>query len=124
MNTTQLAPFVSDNFSCTPSLARQKLSIEFTGSGDMHAMTPLSEYLKRTHEVATNLGLLEVACDFRKLTFMNSSCFKAFVVWIDSVKNLPAPYKIRFQTDPTIHWQRRSLEALRRLAINVVTLEG
>ncbi|HEY4159128.1 MAG TPA: hypothetical protein VGM29_13560, partial [Polyangiaceae bacterium] len=119
MNTTQLEPFVSANFSCTPSLARQKLAIEFTGSGDMHAMAPLSDYLRRTHEVATNLGLLEVACDFRKLTFMNSSCFKAFVVWIDSVKNLPAPYKIRFQTDPTIHWQRRSLEALRRLAINV-----
>ena len=123
MTTTQLEPLDTGNFGCTPSLARQKLAIEFTGSGDMAAMTPLGDYLRRVHEVATRLGLLEVSCDFRKLTFMNSSCFKAVVVWIDSVKNLPAPYKIRFQTDPNVHWQRRSLEALRRLAVNVVTLE-
>ena len=124
MNTPQLEPLTTPSFGCTPTLARQKLAMEFTGSGDMHAMTPLSDYLKRVHELATSQGLLEVACDFRKLTFMNSSCFKAFVVWIDSVKNLAAPYKIRFQTDPNIHWQRRSLEALRRLAVQVVTVEG
>lgn len=119
-----LEPLVTPTFSCTPTLARQKLAIEFTGSGDMNAMTPLGDYLKSVHEAATSQGLLEVSCDFRKLTFMNSSCFKAFVVWIDSVKNLAAPYKIRFQTDPNIHWQRRSLEALRRLAIHVVSVEG
>ena len=84
---------------------------------------PLSDYLKQVHDAAILQRLLEVSCDFRKLTFMNSSCFKAFVVWIDSVKNLAAPYKIRFLTDPNIHWQRRSLEALRRLAIQIVTLE-
>jgi len=30
---------------------------------------------------------------------------------------------VRFLTDPNLHWQRRSLEALRRLAANVVTIE-
>ena len=118
-----LEPLVTPSFGCTPTLARQKLAIEFTGSGDMNAMVPLSDYLKQVHDAAILQGLLEVSCDFRKLTFMNSSCFKAFVVWIDSVKNLAAPYKIRFLTDPNIHWQRRSLEALRRLAIQIVTLE-
>jgi hypothetical protein len=119
-----LDPLVTPTFGCTPTLARQKLSIEFSGSGDMAAMGPLSAYLKQVHDIATSQGLLEVTCDFRKLMFMNSSCFKAFVVWIDSVKNLPAHYKIRFQTDPNMHWQRRSLEALRRLAIQVVTVES
>ena len=55
---------------------------------------------------------------------MNSSCFKAFVVWIDTVKNAGRVYRIRFLTDPEMHWQRRSLEALRRLATNVVSVEG
>ena len=45
------------------------------------------------------------------------------VVWIDTVKNAEPGYKIRFLTDPNLHWQRRSLEALRRLAANVVTIE-
>jgi hypothetical protein len=122
--TTLLEPLATGNFGCVPTLARQKLSIEFAGSGDMAAMLPLGEYLKQVHELATSQGLLEVSCDFRKLTFMNSSCFKAFVVWIDAVKNLPAPYKIRLQTDANIHWQRRSIEALRRLAIQVVTIDS
>jgi hypothetical protein len=55
---------------------------------------------------------------------MNSSCFKSFVVWIDSVKNAQPGYRIRFLTDPNLHWQRRSLEALRRLAANVVTIDS
>ena len=121
---SSLEPLVTPTFGCTPTLARQKLAIEFTGSGDMNAMAPLGDYLKQVHEAAISQGLLEVSCDFRRLMFMNSSCFKAFVVWIDSVKNLPAPYKIRFLTDPNMHWQRRSLEALRRLAIQVVTVES
>jgi hypothetical protein len=65
-----------------------------------------------------------VRCDFRRLGFMNSSCFKSFVVWIDTVKNAPIAYKISFLTDPNLHWQRRSLEALRRLAVNVVSIEA
>jgi hypothetical protein len=39
------------------------------------------------------------------------------------VKNAAAPYKIVFLTDPNLHWQRRSLEALRRLAVSIVTIE-
>jgi hypothetical protein len=66
----------------------------------------------------------EVTCDFRTLSFMNSSCFKAFVVWIDTVKNAKLSYRIRFRTAPNMHWQRRSLEALRRLAVDVVSLDA
>jgi hypothetical protein len=69
------------------------------------------------------LGLAQVSCDFKQLAFMNSSCFKSFVVWIDRVKNLPQPYQIRFVTEPSMQWQRRSLEALRRLATSVVIVE-
>jgi hypothetical protein len=46
------------------------------------------------------------------------------VVWIDTVKSASRPYRIRFLTDPEMHWQKRSLEALRRLATSVVTVEA
>jgi hypothetical protein len=111
-------------FSCSPVLDADVLQIAFVGTGDVAAIELLSAYLKQTHEEATRLGLREVRCDFRKLSFMNSSCFKAFVVWIDTVKNAALPYRIRFLTAPDLHWQKRSLEALRRLASSVVTVEG
>jgi hypothetical protein len=111
-------------FSCTPSFAEGNLTVTFTGTGDVAAVELLGSYLKRLHVEAQRLGASEVRCDFRKLTFMNSSCFKAFVVWIDTVKNSSQSYRIRFLTDPEMHWQKRSLEALRRLATTVVSIEG
>jgi hypothetical protein len=100
------------------------LLVEFSGTGDVGAIELLAGYLKRVHAEAERLSLNEVRCDFRQLLFMNSSCFKAFVVWIDTVKNAPRSYRIRFLTDPQMQWQRRSLEALRRLATNVVQVDG
>ena len=111
-------------FSCAPSLDADKLSVSFCGTGDVAAVELLGSYLKQLHAEAERLSVSEVTCDFRQLSFMNSSCFKAFVVWIDTVKNTPPSYRIRFLTDPEMHWQRRSLEALRRLATGVVSVEG
>ncbi len=119
-----LEPAATTGFSCTPHLEDQRLSVVFDGTGDVAAVELLALYLKRVHAEATRLGVSEVSCDFRKLTFMNSSCFKSFVVWIDTVKNAPSAYRIRFLTDPNMHWQRRSLEALRRLATNVVSIDA
>lgn len=121
---TELQPAVASGFACTPELALRELRLTFEGTGDVAAIELLSDYLRQVHAEAIRLGLTEVTCDFRKLTFMNSSCFKAFVVWIDRVKNLPQPYQIRFVTEPSMQWQRRSLEALRRLATSVVIVEG
>ena len=110
-------------FSCEPRLEADTLSITFSGTGDVGAIELLADYLKRTHAEAERLAVTEVKCDFRQLSFMNSSCFKAFVLWIDTVKSSARAYRIRFMTDPEMHWQRRSLEALRRLATNVVQVE-
>lgn len=120
----ELSPVETAGFSCAPTLDAGKLSVSFVGTGDVAAIEVLGAYLKQVHAEAQRLGVPEVTCDFRKLSFMNSSCFKAFVVWIDTVKNAERLYRIRFLTDPEMHWQRRSLEALRRLATTVVTVEG
>lgn len=121
---TELEPAVTSGFACRPELDGRRLRVSFEGTGDVAAIELLSQFLKRAHAEALRLGLTEVSCDFRKLTFMNSSCFKSFVVWIDTVKNLAQPYQIRFITEPSMQWQRRSLEALRRLATSVVIVEG
>ena len=112
------------SFTCTPALVDGKLSIACDGTGDAAAIELLASYLPRVHAEVTRLQLPEVVCDFRELSFMNSSCFKAFVVWIDTVKSAERSYRIRFVTSPSLHWQKRSLEALRRLASSVVTVEA
>ena len=115
---------ISEGFRAVATLDGTRISIAFSGSGDMNAIELLADYLKQVHEESLRLSVAEVRCDFRKLGFMNSSCFKSLVVWIDTVKNAPAAYKISFLTDPNLHWQRRSLEALRRLAMNIVSIES
>ena len=122
--TLELSPAQVPDFSCTPELKDGALKLVFVGTGDGSAIQLLADYLKRVHAEATRLTLREVSCDFQRLMFMNSSCFKAFVMWIDTVKNAAQPYRIRFVTEPEQHWQRRSLEALRRLAGSVVTVEA
>ena len=124
MSVLTLNPVASDGFRVTPTLDGARLVLVFSGSGDMNAIELLSRFLKHVHEEAQRLPATEVSCDFRQLAFMNSSCFKSFVVWIDTVKNAAQRYQIHFLTNPDMHWQRRSLEALRRLAVNIVTIES
>ncbi len=123
MSALQLDPLSGDSFQATPTLEGGRLTLRFAGSGDMTAIAPLSTFLQQVHAEATRLGVSEVSCNLQQLAFMNSSCFKSFVVWIDTVKNARQGYLIRFLTDPNVHWQRRSLEALRRLATNIVEIE-
>ena len=123
MSALRLAALDVDTFQATPTLEDGRLTLRFAGSGDMNAILPLSTFLKQVHEEAIRLAVTEVSCNLQQLTFMNSSCFKSFVVWIDTVKNAERGYRIRFLTDPNVHWQRRSLEALRRLATNIVEIE-
>lgn len=123
MSALQLTTVGGENFQVTPTLVDFNLKLVFSGSGDMNATALVNEYLKLVHEEALRIGLAQVSCDFKLLTFMNSSCFKSFVVWIDTVKNSETRYQITFLTNPALPWQRRSLEALRRLAMNLVTIE-
>jgi hypothetical protein len=124
MNRLDLTPLVREGFSLTPNLEENGIVVQFTGNGDMEAVDPLGAYLKLVHRSAVELGVSRVAFDFSSLYFMNSSCFKAFVSLIDTVsRTAPRAYAVCFLTNPRIHWQRRSLEALRYLAPKVVEVE-
>jgi hypothetical protein len=124
MTHLDLSPLVRAGFALTPSLDGDRIVVQFTGNGDMEAVDSLSGYLKLVHREAVELGVSRVAFDFSTLYFMNSSCFKAFVSLIDTVSRTdPRAYAVCFLTNPRIHWQRRSLEALRYLAPKVVEVE-
>ncbi len=120
-----IAPLVHSGFQLAPRLEGTDLVVAFSGNGDMSAVESLGRYLKQVHTEAVTLKVGEVKFDFRDLYFMNSSCFKAYVTWIDLVSRAEShAYKIRFLTNPRLHWQRRSLEALRCLSPGVVRVEA
>ena len=125
MSALQLAAVGGEGFQVTPTLVDFNLRLVFTGSGDMNATSVLHEYLKLVHEEAQRIGLSQVSCDFKQLTFMNSSCFKSFCNWLKRVQERPAgkQYQIRFLSNVSLHWQRRSLSALRCFAAELVSIE-
>jgi hypothetical protein len=103
-----------------------ELIVSFAGSADSRAMASIEGLLSRLNEEAQRLAVPEVRVDFREFDFMNSSCFKAFVTWIGRVQDLPAAkqYRIRFLSDQGKHWQRRSLDALRCFASDLIQIDS
>ena len=64
--------------------------------------------------------------DLRQLVFMNSACLKELAVWISNIQELPVDdrYRIVLHSSPEIFWQKRSLDALSRLASDFVTVRA
>ncbi len=95
------------------------------GNADLRAREPLESLLGRVDAEARRLRVAEVEVDLRDLEFMNSSCFKSFVSWIGRVQDLEPEmqYRIRFVSNPSMHWQQRSLHALRCFAVELVSIE-
>ena len=113
-------------FAVIPEDGDRKLTLRFKGVADMSSIEPLDDYLRGAHREARQRGVETVVVDFRALEFMNSSCFKCFVEWLGSVQDLPAAdrYNVVFESNAKMHWQRRSLNALRCFAMDVVSVNA
>lgn len=101
------------------------VTLTMDGTADVRAIEPLATLMPQVHAAAVKAGAKEVVVDLLALEFMNSSCFKAMLSWIAQLRDVaPAEqYKIRFLSNPTMHWQRRSLHALSCFATDLVTVE-
>lgn len=101
------------------------ITLRLAGEAAMDAMATMESVLASLHEKAQALGVASVAIDLTQLEFMNSSCFKAFVSWIDRVQQMDAQkqYRIRFVSNPAILWQRRSLHALQCFASELISID-
>lgn len=125
MRASTIAPIEIAEFRVRTDSDAEGFVVGFSGSADSRAMASIDSLLKELHGEMLGSGIPEVTLDFRAFEFMNSSCFKAFVVWISSVRDL-APgkrYRICFRSDPQKHWQRRSLDALRCFGVDVVRID-
>jgi hypothetical protein len=123
MDGLTITPLEQSAFGIEPTLREGELVLAFRGTGDLEAVESLGDYLESAFSDVQRLQLASIRFDFRALEFMNSSCFKAFVTFIERSKQ-SEKLAIVFVTDPNHYWQRRSLEALRRLAMGRVSIEA
>jgi hypothetical protein len=119
-----LSPFVEEGFSIRVSATLEAITMTCAGNGGMDATRHVQSYLTKLHAEAVRLGVREVVVDFRELYFLTSSCLKCFASWLAVIMKMPREqYRVRFLTNHQLHWQRRSLEALRYFAPRVVDVQ-
>ena len=123
---SNIAAIKQGEFEASAVVEGNAILVRLWGDADLRVNGALGPFLASVDEEARKSGLGEVVADFRELVFMNSSCLKEFVEWISRVEDRPATdgYRIRFLSDPTMHWQARSLHALRSFAPDRVHIEN
>jgi hypothetical protein len=126
MSAPNIPAVLNSDFSATAAAEGRSLNLSLSGNADFTIKTSLDQFLLSSHEEARRLQVEEVVVDLRQLEFMNSSCLKSLVLWINQVQAMePAErYRITFLSSPTVYWQKRSLHALSCLATDLVTLQS
>jgi len=124
MTNIAVTPIVTAAFSFQASLEGTRIRVVLSGSADAEVQPLLPPTFRTLHAEAQRLMVREVLVDVHELFFMSSSCFKAFVSWMDLLNGRTAPaYQVHFIRHSNLSWQARSLDALRRMALASVVVD-
>jgi len=123
--TLQLPPLSGPVLTADAEVVGTVITSRLRGTADTEVKPELDVYIHALHDEACRVNATKIQVDLRELEFMNSSSFKVFVTWLARVREMPAEqqYRIHFLSNPSMHWQRRSLAALSCFAVNLVTIE-
>jgi hypothetical protein len=113
-----------NDFTAQASASDKHIKVCLSGTADLMVAGQLDHFLRDVHSEAQRSLAEEVTVDVRRLEFMNSSCLKSFVWWICKVQEQVGAgrYRIVFVSSPSVGWQRRSLNALARLANEITSI--
>ena len=122
---TELTKLTEPTFSAAISHDANDIVIRLTGNADVVAQKHLDRLFTDVHEQARRLGVSRVQVDMRELAFMNSSCIKDVIVWLEKVRKTEESnrYLVAFLSSGAQPWQRRSLHALSHFARGIVSIE-
>lgn len=100
--------------------------LRLTGTADTAATQPLGQLIASLHDELQQRHVSEIVVDMHALEFMAASCFTELVAWLTRLQELDPDdrYRIRFRSNPTILWQKRSLRALSCFDTDIVTIES
>ncbi|HET9960072.1 MAG TPA: hypothetical protein VFQ61_36520 [Polyangiaceae bacterium] len=113
----------SEAFSTKSRLAGERLTVELVGCLDMETAPQLRRFLGLLTPIAEGAMVKEFEFHTQDLYLMSSSAISLLAAWIKSLKELAAGCRVKFRTNPNLSWQKRSLDPIRRLAVEVVSVE-
>lgn len=97
--------------------------IRLRGSAEGEVTGLLNGFFERVHDAICSAEVKSVRVELVALEFMSSSCLKGFIRWLVQIEALgDSRYDVTFVSDPSRHWQKRSLRALQTLMPQIVTL--
>ncbi len=102
--------------------APNRLNVTFDGSADMRVQSDLSAWVFKLHDEARRNKVTSVTLNMQKLEFLSSGCFKGLCTWIRLMLERGTEYQLTIISNPSYHWQNRSLDALRMLAPDLVSI--
>lgn len=115
-----LTPLSLEGLTIVPAVHETKMRLTMSGAVEMRDPGEmLNPFWTRIDLEARNRHLQSVEVDLRDLNFMNSSGILTLVRWITKLKVSNA-YRLVFQYDRNVTWQRSSIPTLAKLAPNVV----
>jgi anti-anti-sigma factor len=120
-----ITPIDGTEFNAAGERDDERLCVKLRGHADVGAKSALDGFVAQVDREASADWVSEVVVDLRRLDFMNSSCLKTLVTWLNNVRQRPADeqYSIRFLRDQNAYWQERSLDALKAFAPGIVKVE-
>ena len=122
MEPLQIVDVTDRDFGTKTQLDGAVITTQMRGNWDMTAATPLDEFTRNLQARAEQMKVERVIVELAEVEFMNSSCLKSFARWLASLsKKEQHGYTVTFRTG--LPWQRRSLEALKALASDKITIE-
>ena len=120
---SSIRPIVSRDLTAKGTSDGEVVALELRGSAELGAKELLDALFDDTFAVSARHR--KVVIDLRALEYMNSSSFKSMLTWLVRVRGLPEAQrpKIHFLSNPSFHWQRRSLHSLASMGGDLVEVE-
>jgi len=104
-----------------PSSPREEVEISLAGSADLTTAEELRGNLRRLAGELIRDKSRSVRFDVRELHFMNSSCVKEVITFVDVLRgNMGFQCRVQFVGDKRHAWQRRTLRVLKLMEPDIV----
>jgi hypothetical protein len=117
--------FAEHALSVETSRRGDRFDARLSGVAEIAVGDRLARYLEALHRRVSADGGRQVVMDLSRLEFMNAACLRAFVSWILGLAEMPSArqYTVCFRSNGDLPWQRRSMNALKCFATDLITVE-
>jgi hypothetical protein len=124
MSAETFTPLTMPGFQAILSVRDGALELSLRGNGDMTVSAALGKYLKEVDVRCQREHVKVLEVKLVDLYFLSSSCFQAVAAWVLSIaaRPLQTRYTVKFETHSAQSWQKRSLEAIRRVAPTIAVV--